>query len=94
MPTGATEGQKNLRRGIEKDDLDGDFLPKGKGGTKEKGEMQEVRKRSVDMASAWINAQIAGGNGPVAKTERAFLMWLRRSLRKKLEDYIKTGGAN
>ncbi len=54
-------------------------------------EMQEARRRSVEMVRLWVRAQLAAGNGPITKTRLAFMRWLRRTIRERLRTLVRTG---
>ena len=54
-------------------------------------DMQEARRRAVQLTTAWVRGQLASGNGPVTKSRRAFLMWLRKAIRQRLETFIRSG---
>jgi hypothetical protein len=51
----------------------------------------DVQKRSIDLMTAWIKAEIASGKAPVSQARPKFLKWIRDAIRARVHKYISKG---
>ncbi|HEX8380825.1 MAG TPA: hypothetical protein VF619_09800, partial [Allosphingosinicella sp.] len=51
----------------------------------------DVQKRSIDLMTAWIKAEIASGKAPVSQARPKFLRWIRDAIRARVHKYISKG---
>jgi hypothetical protein len=53
--------------------------------------MQDIRRRTVTLVTAWIRAELRAGRGPVTRSRQALLLWVRRAVRERMIRFIETG---